>query len=191
MLDIQEDAYAEKPHHGYDKQQADERRGGGKRYFSRGGVRFALLKLLEGEPMHGYQMMKALEEQSGGLYMPSAGSIYPTLQMLEKRGFVVVKDMDGGKKVYMITEQGRSALMLLSDRSKRTAAGDVQYSLAAETFRNEKIRRKLGLSNESFDLLRLVARAEQEAFASKELTTKLRQLLHKQQQQINEFLVRH
>jgi DNA-binding PadR family transcriptional regulator len=59
--------------------------------------------------MHGYEMMKALEQKSGGFYVPSAGSIYPTLQMLEDRGLVTVKEVDG-KKVYSITDAGRAAL---------------------------------------------------------------------------------
>ena len=64
--------------------------------------------------MHGYEMMKALEEKSGGFYTPSAGSIYPTLQMLEDRGFVTVKEVEG-KKVYSITDTGRG---LLAERHK-------------------------------------------------------------------------
>jgi DNA-binding PadR family transcriptional regulator len=60
--------------------------------------------------MHGYEMMKALEEKSGGFYVPSAGSIYPTLQMLEDRGLVTVAESEGGKKIYSITETGRSFL---------------------------------------------------------------------------------
>lgn len=57
--------------------------------------------------MHGYEMMKALQERSGGVYTPSAGSVYPTLQLLEDRGFVTSSDVEG-KKVYSITETGRS-----------------------------------------------------------------------------------
>ena len=59
--------------------------------------------------MHGYEMMKALQERSGGMYTPSAGSVYPTLQLLEDRGFVTSSDAEG-KKVYAITEAGRSFL---------------------------------------------------------------------------------
>jgi len=167
---------------------SDIRRESGKRYFGRGGVQFALLKLLENEPMHGYQMMKALEEQSGGLYTPSAGSIYPTLQMLSERGFASVMDEEGGKKVYRITEQGRSALQLLPDKSRRDAAMDGGQTPDADPLRNEKIRRKLGLSHDSYDLLRLVTRAEQEASASKERTESLQRLLSEQHQQLNSFL---
>lgn len=83
--------------------------GGGGRFFRRGDIKFALLSLLAERPMHGYEMMKALETQSGGRYTPSAGTIYPTLQMLEDRGFVIVAESEG-KKVYHITDAGRTEL---------------------------------------------------------------------------------
>jgi len=87
-------------HHGH---------GPGHRFFGRGDLKFALLELLQERPMHGYEMMKALEEKSGGFYAPSAGSVYPTLQMLEDRGLVTVSEVEG-KKVYTITDAGRAAL---------------------------------------------------------------------------------
>jgi hypothetical protein len=59
--------------------------------------------------MHGYEMMKALEERSGGFYAPSAGTIYPTLQMLEDRSLVTSNEADG-KKVYSISDSGRAFL---------------------------------------------------------------------------------
>lgn len=171
-----------------DQANEDERRDFGKRYFSRGGVKYALLKLLEQEPMHGYQMMKAIEEQSGGMYIPSAGSIYPTLQLLVERGLAAVKDEDSGKKVYMITEQGRTALPLLPPATKTDAAQNSRYAPKAEPFQNDKIRLKLGLSNESYRLLKLVRQAEQEASASMERMEKLQRLLCDQHQQLNAFL---
>ncbi|HYT41665.1 MAG TPA: PadR family transcriptional regulator, partial [Methylomirabilota bacterium] len=75
---------------------------GGPRFFERGDVKYALLNLLQERPMHGYEMMKALEERSGGFYVASAGSIYPTLQMLEDRGLITSNQAEG-KKVYSIT----------------------------------------------------------------------------------------
>lgn len=83
--------------------------GEGRRFFGRGDVKYALLELLKERPMHGYEMMKALEEKSGGFYMPSAGTIYPTLQMLQDRGLVTVNETEG-KKVYSITDAGRAVL---------------------------------------------------------------------------------
>lgn len=83
--------------------------GDGERFFGRGDVKFALLGLLRERPMYGYEMIKALEEKSGGFYTPSPGSVYPTLQMLEERGFVTFEEVEG-KKVYRITEAGRALL---------------------------------------------------------------------------------
>lgn len=96
--------------HGYYRHGA--RGGRGKRYFGRGDVKYALLELLASQPMHGYQMMKGLEEKTGGLYSPSPGSIYPTLQMLEDREFVLSEEISG-KKTYSITEAG---LQFLQER---------------------------------------------------------------------------
>jgi DNA-binding PadR family transcriptional regulator len=82
---------------------------GGQRFFGRGDVKYALLELLQERPMHGYEMMKALEERSGGFYTASAGTIYPTLQMLEDRGLITSSQAEG-KKVYSITDVGRAFL---------------------------------------------------------------------------------
>jgi len=50
-----------------------------------------------------------VENKSGGSYRPSAGTVYPTLQMLEEMGHASVRE-DGGKKVYEITEGGKAEL---------------------------------------------------------------------------------
>jgi DNA-binding PadR family transcriptional regulator len=86
----------------------------GSRFFGPGEVRLALLSLLMDEPMHGYELMKRLEERSGGVYRASAGTIYPTLQQLEDEGLVIA-DLQNGKKVYRLTDAGRSELTSRED----------------------------------------------------------------------------
>ena len=86
--------------------------------FERGYLKYALLELLQESPKHGYEMMKDLEDRMGGFYAPSAGAIYPTLQLLEDRGWVTVETVDG-KKVYTITEAGRQAV---AENTQRTEA---------------------------------------------------------------------
>ncbi|RPJ85366.1 MAG: PadR family transcriptional regulator, partial [Acidobacteria bacterium] len=88
------------------------------RFFGAGEVRLGLLSLLEQEPKHGYQLMKELEERSGGFYRASAGTIYPTLQMLEDEGLVISEAADG-KRVYRITEAGRAELVREASTVKR------------------------------------------------------------------------
>ena len=54
----------------------------------RGDIRAAVLALLAERPMHGYEMIKEVEDRTGGAWTPSAGSIYPTLQLLEDEGLI-------------------------------------------------------------------------------------------------------
>src|SRR5207302_5661651 len=63
---------------------------------------------------HGYDIIKAIEERFHGFYTPSAGSVYPTLQLLEDQGFATSSERDG-KKIYTITDEGRSFLKERSD----------------------------------------------------------------------------
>jgi DNA-binding PadR family transcriptional regulator len=78
-------------------------RGGRRR---RGDVRAAILALLAERPMHGYEMIQELEERTGGVWRPSAGSIYPTLQLLEDEGLVVGEEHEG-KRRFTLTDAGR------------------------------------------------------------------------------------
>ena len=57
--------------------------------------------------MHGYEMIKEIEERSEGAWTPSAGSIYPTLQMLEDEGLIRGEESDG-KRRFTLTDAGRS-----------------------------------------------------------------------------------
>lgn len=85
------------------------------RIFDRGDLRYMILKLLAEQPMHGYEVMQALSREAAGLYSPSAGSVYPVLQLLQDQGYVTSDERDG-KRVYAITEEGRKFLEENSDR---------------------------------------------------------------------------
>jgi DNA-binding PadR family transcriptional regulator len=83
--------------------------GAKRRFFESGEVRLAILSLLADGPKHGYELIKQLEARSGGLYRASAGTVYPTLQLLEDEGMIVSETSDG-KRVYRITDEGRKEL---------------------------------------------------------------------------------
>ena len=72
----------------------------------RGEVRSAVLALLAERPMHGYQIIREIEERSGGSWKPSAGSVYPTLQLLADEGIISAEESNG-RKIYSLTEAGR------------------------------------------------------------------------------------
>jgi DNA-binding PadR family transcriptional regulator len=80
-----------------------------RRIFEKGDLKYIILNLVKDKPSHGYEIMRALEESLQGFYTPSAGSVYPTLQMLEDMGYVASTERDG-KKVYAITAEGRKFL---------------------------------------------------------------------------------
>jgi DNA-binding PadR family transcriptional regulator len=82
---------------------------GPERLFGRGDMKFLLLDLLRERPKHGYEMIKELEGRFAGFYSPSPGTVYPTLQMLEDRGYVRSVNEDG-KRIYSLTDEGRAYL---------------------------------------------------------------------------------
>jgi DNA-binding PadR family transcriptional regulator len=85
----------------------------GRRYrtqiFESGDMKYVILRLLKERPRHGYEIIKALEDKLWGCYTPSAGTVYPTLQLLEDQGYVRGVETDG-KRVYHITPEGERFL---------------------------------------------------------------------------------
>jgi DNA-binding PadR family transcriptional regulator len=79
------------------------------RLFHRGDMKYVILDLIQDKPSHGYEISLALEERSHGMYSPSAGSIYPVLQLLEDMGYVTSLTTEG-KRVYTITDAGKKFL---------------------------------------------------------------------------------
>jgi DNA-binding PadR family transcriptional regulator len=72
----------------------------------RGDMKPKILHLLKEKPMHGYEIISLMEEKSHGLWRPSAGSIYPNLQLLEEQDLVTGK-VEAGKRVYSLTDKGK------------------------------------------------------------------------------------
>jgi DNA-binding PadR family transcriptional regulator len=83
--------------------------GRGGRSVRRGNVRLAILAVLGDRPMHGYQVIQELESRTRGRWRPSAGSIYPTLQLLEDEGLVTSSEVDG-RRTYALTDAGRATV---------------------------------------------------------------------------------
>ncbi len=79
------------------------------RLFEKGDLKYVVLNIIKDKPAHGYEIMRDMEESFHGFYTPSAGSVYPTLQMLDDMGYVSSSERDG-KKVYTVTDEGRQFL---------------------------------------------------------------------------------
>jgi len=82
--------------------------GRGGRSVRRGNVRVAILSVLQAGPMHGYQVITELETRTQGRWRPSAGSVYPTLQLLEDEGLLTSDERDG-RRTYSVTDEGRAS----------------------------------------------------------------------------------
>jgi len=100
--------------------------GPGSQRARRGDVRTAVLRLLGEQPMHGYQIIQELSARSAGAWSPSAGSVYPTLQLLADEGLVTAEET-AGKKVFSLTDTGMTAVAETADQPapwEEAAQGD-------------------------------------------------------------------
>ncbi|MFJ8731013.1 PadR family transcriptional regulator [Streptomyces bauhiniae] len=106
-------------------------RGGPRGRARRGDVRASILALLKDRPMHGYEMIQEIAERSGGAWKPSPGSVYPTLQLLEDEG-LIVSESEGGKKLFALTEAGRTAAEEGPDAPWEEASRGVDWEALSE-----------------------------------------------------------
>ena len=99
----------------------------------RGEIKYEILEVIAEAPRHGYDVMTEIERRRG--LRPSAGSIYPALQMLEDGDFLTSEERDG-KRVYSMTDKGRQ---LLADRNvaedEERYEEDNIYGIVAEAMR--------------------------------------------------------
>jgi DNA-binding PadR family transcriptional regulator len=63
-----------------------------------------VLAILNGKPMYGYKIIADIHKEFGVLLSP--GSLYPLLHLLEEKKLVESR-VEGGKKVYEATNEGR------------------------------------------------------------------------------------
>jgi DNA-binding PadR family transcriptional regulator len=80
------------------------------RMFDSGELRLVLLKLIADEPRHGYDLIRAIEDLTGGEYAPSPGVVYPTLTLLQDMGLIEEAPVEGARKPFQATDEGRAHL---------------------------------------------------------------------------------
>jgi DNA-binding PadR family transcriptional regulator len=94
-------------HGGFGGMGPDDMRAG--RMLAQGDLRLIALALIAQAPRHGYEIIKLVEEKTSDWYSPSPGVVYPTLTYLEEAGYVTAST-EGSKKLYAITDEGRTYL---------------------------------------------------------------------------------
>jgi DNA-binding PadR family transcriptional regulator len=123
----------------------------------RGDMAPLILTVLKNKgPMHGYEIMVVLANRTAGLWRPSAGSIYPNLQLLEEQDMVVSSQVKG-KRVYSLTTQGEKAASEAEERFKDRTAPCQPYINGYQDIRHQlmSIRQQLRMLAEDKDKLKL------------------------------------
>lgn len=86
----------------------------------------------KGAPMYGYEIIQAHRKMTKGKWVPKAGTIYPILRRLEKRGFVKsewVASKTGGlkRRYYKITPEGKKAAEKAFSEWKKLMGGFKEF----------------------------------------------------------------
>jgi Predicted transcriptional regulators len=89
-------------------------------------LKLVVLKIIRDQPAHGYEIIKTIEQNSNGRWTPSAGSIYPALDDLEKKGFIQSEEIER-KKVYAITPKGEIALERMVEKKRQMVREMTRY----------------------------------------------------------------
>jgi DNA-binding PadR family transcriptional regulator len=132
---------------------------GGRHRVRRGDVRSAILALLDDRPMHGYEMIQELDERTGGRWRPSAGSIYPSLQLLEDEGLVSSEQVDG-KRVYSLTDAGQEEVPPPSEGKRPWEEADrdsPRFELRAELLRTMDAAKQLARTDDEAQISKAVS----------------------------------
>ena len=77
---------------------------------------YILLALLR--PGHGYGMMQRIRELSSGRINMGPGTLYGVLTRMQKDGWIVLVTEEDRRKNYVITDEGRKALIAEYERIK-------------------------------------------------------------------------
>jgi PadR family transcriptional regulator PadR len=74
-----------------------------------------ILRTLQWGPQHGYAIGQTIRAQSSDVLQVEAGSLYPALQRLAKRGWVTAKwaqtEANQRAKFYRLTPEGKKQLL--------------------------------------------------------------------------------
>ncbi len=157
----------------------------GKRRFDQGDLKYVILGLLAEKPRHGYDIIKDLEEKFGGTYSPSAGTVYPTLALLEDMGFATVAMEEGGRRVYTITDEG---LKYLEDNKPVVEELFERITSFGEDFMSESTK---DLGGAIADLARATFQTAPRSLRDPAVSRKVRDILRAAAREIEDVLREH
>lgn len=73
--------------------------------------KYLILRMMDKKPTYGYEVLKTIEKISGGHWEPSYGTVYGTLERLEKKGLIEKTEKEPkDRKYFILTEKGEEKL---------------------------------------------------------------------------------
>ena len=102
-----------------------------------GTLEMLILRTLQWGPQHGYAIAQTIRSQSSDVLQVEAGSLYPALQRLSKKGWVTAKwgetQANQRAKFYRLTPEGKKQLVREQSRWEElvSAIGRVMSPAAA------------------------------------------------------------
>ncbi|MBQ7758414.1 PadR family transcriptional regulator [Anaerotignum sp.] len=100
-----------------------------------------ILKLLDGQDMYGYQIIEELARRSDNTFQLKAGTLYPLLHGLEKKGLLESYEENADsariRKYYRLTNKGKKHLKEKTDEWKEYSSAVskvLEGRLACELF---------------------------------------------------------
>jgi len=85
----------------------------------------------KGAPMYGYEIIQAFRKMSRDKWAPKAGTIYPILRRLERRGFVAsewtYKASGLRRRYYKITSEGKKAVKVAFSEWRKLTVGFKEF----------------------------------------------------------------
>ncbi len=83
--------------------------------WNRGIIYFIILTMAKDGPIYGNQISNLIWERTEGAWRPGAGSIYPALERLKRRG-LIERYEEGGKAMYRLTEKGSALVAKIREK---------------------------------------------------------------------------
>ena len=84
----------------------------------KGFLKIIILRIVRAKPSHGYEIIQEIGNKTHHNWTPSPGSVYPALEFLEKKGYILGREEDR-KKVYSITVKGENTLQQMYEKRKQ------------------------------------------------------------------------
>ena len=116
------------------------------------------------------------------MYSPSAGTVYPTLTLLEDMGYARVNVEEGGKKTYSITDEGRAYLA-----QNRSAVDDIfeRITELGSTFLSDAV---MDLNRGIRDVAQATYKGAPGVFRDKDAVVKIKEALNRASREIEEIV---